>query len=369
MIETILSHIVAALYLLKPKYKKSVTACFWVAYAILAVCIMSSVENVIYGFFGMFFMHAVIFFITTIGSMGEKTFLFLTYANSFCICIGLRLILSYVLDSKVPMSICGMGVVILMHLFLCKVLLPIYEKARMFFSSGWWKLNVILGFFLIQFLNQYAFNIDLSNIHDVIFDFAIFSIIFYLSLILIFDLVKDVAEMNKKTYENNELKSIAYTDALTNMQNRAAYEKFTRRMALNRRKNPGGADLIFVIMDINGLKSINDTRGHAAGDKILKQAGNVITEYFESYNCESFRFGGDEFVVLMENIQLSDVENLLIKLNEELFELNNTTLSYGCAEVDFDVTKPFHAALKTADAIMYSHKEQYYLNLHNKGEA
>lgn len=364
MVVTILSHIIAALYLQKQKYKKSVTACFWGAYAIFAVCIMVFLENVMYGFFSLLFMHAAIFFITTIGSLGEKTFLFLTYSNSFCICMGANLILSEFLSNNAHISVCGIVIVVLMHLFLYKILLPSYQKARVFFSSGWWKLNVILVFFFIQFLNQYAFSIDMSNACDIAFDFVIFSIIFYLTLILIFNLVKDSAEMNKKTYENDELKNIAYIDALTNMQNRAAYERFTRRQVLNNRKNPG-ARFIFVMLDINEFKNINDTRGHAAGDEILKQVGKVITEYFESYNCESFRFGGDEFVLLIEDIQLSYVENLIVKLNEELVNLINVTLSHGCSEVDFNNAKPFHVALKKADAIMYSNKEQYYLNWHN----
>ena len=367
MVVTILSHIIAALYLQKQKYKKLVTACFWGAYAIFAACIMVFQENVMYGFFSMLFMHAIIFFITTIGPLGEKTFLFLTYSNSFCICIGANLILSEFLSNNAHISVYGIGIVVLMHLFLYKILLPSYQKARVFFSSGWWKLNVILVFFFIQFLNQYAFNIDMSNARDIVFDFVIFSIIFYLTLILIFNLVKDSAEMNKKTYENDELKNVAYIDALTNMKNRAAYERFTKRQVLNHRKNTG-TSFIFVLLDINGFKNINDTKGHAAGDEILKQVGTFINEYFESYNCESYRFGGDEFVLLMKDIQLSYVENLIVKLNEELFNFNNITLSHGCAEVDFNNPNPFHVALKTADAIMYSNKEQYYLNLRSSGK-
>ena len=239
MVVTILSHIIAALYLQKQKYKKLVTACFWGAYAIFAVCIMVFQENVMYGFFSLLFMHAVIFFITTIGSLGEKTFLFLTYSNSFCICIGANLILSDLLSNNAHISVYGIGIVVLMHLFLYKILLPSYQKARVFFSSGWWKLNVILVFFFIQFLNQYAFSIDMSNARNIVFDFVIFSIIFYLTLILIFNLVKDSAEMNKKTYENDELKNVAYTDALTNMKNRAAYEKFVRRQVIKHRNNAG----------------------------------------------------------------------------------------------------------------------------------
>ena len=367
MMITILSHIIAALYLQKPKYKKTVIACLWSAYAIFSVCVMVFQENVMYGFFSLLFVHAVIFFITTIGSLGEKTFLFLTYSNSFCICIGANLISSDLLSNDVHMTVFGIGIVVLMHLFLYKILLPSYQKARVFFSSGWWKLNVILVFFFIHFLNQYAFSIDKSNARNIVFDFVIFSIIFYLTLILIFNLVKDSAEMNKKTYENDELKNVMYIDALTKVQNRAAYEKFTRRQVLNHRMN-AGTSFIFVVMDINGFKNINDTRGHAAGDEILKQVGRFINEYSERYNCESYRFGGDEFVLLMEEIQLSDVEKIIVNLNEELFKFNNTTLSYGCAEVDFNNAKPFYVALKTADAIMYSNKERYRLNLHNKGE-
>ena len=59
-----------ALQFQKQKYKKLVTACFWGVYAIFAVCIMVFQENVMYGFFSLLFMNAVIFFITTIGSLG-----------------------------------------------------------------------------------------------------------------------------------------------------------------------------------------------------------------------------------------------------------------------------------------------------------
>ena len=208
MVVTILSHIIEALYLQKHKYKKLVTACFWGAYAIFAACIMVFQENVMYGFFGLLFMHAVIFFITTIGPLGEKIFLFLTYSNSFCICIAANLILSDLLSNNAHMSVYGIGIVVLMHLFLYKSLLPSYQKARVFFSSGWWKLNVILVFFFIQFLNQYAFSIDMSNARNIVFDFVIFSIIFYLTLILIFNLIKDSAEILRDTVVHGKEKPV-----------------------------------------------------------------------------------------------------------------------------------------------------------------
>ena len=362
MVVTILSHIIASLYLQKPKYNKLVIACFWGAYAIFSAGIMLFIDNVICGFFGMFIMHAIVFFITTVGSSGEKLFLFLTYSTSFCICIGANLILSNSFGDNAFVPVYGLVIVALMHLFLYKILLPSYKKARMFFSSGWWKLNVILVLFFIQFVNQYAFNADLSIVRDSILDFVIFSAIFYLTLVLIFNLVRDSAEVNKKTFENVELKNVAYTDALTNMKNRTAYERFTRKQVLKYRGNTG-ASFVVAILDINGFKNINDTQGHIAGDEVLKQVGAMIVEFFECCKCESFRFGGDEFVLLIKDIQLVDVEKMIAELNEKLLALNNITLSYGCTEVDFNNQKPFEVALENADAIMYSNKEKYYLNL------
>ncbi len=63
MVVTILSHIIAALYLQKQKYKKLVTACFWGAYAIFAVCIMVFQENVMYGFFAFCFLCMLLSFL------------------------------------------------------------------------------------------------------------------------------------------------------------------------------------------------------------------------------------------------------------------------------------------------------------------
>lgn len=354
IITPILSHIVASLYMQKTKYNKSVTACFWGIYAIISLFVMLFGKNIAVGFFIMLFMQAIFFYITTLGSVGEKTFLFLTYANSFCICIGVKLILSTFPHLQFYTTV----PVIIMHLFLYKVLIPIYQKSRIFLSSGWWKLNIVLVFFLIQFLNQYAFNIvNRSSASDLIFDFAIFSIIFYSTLILIFDSVKSVAEVNKKSYENDKLKDIAYIDALTNMQNRAAYMKFARKQMLRVRKNKK-LNIILVIMDIDGFKKINDTKGHIEGDKILKQVAAVITRHCEPFNCKSFRIGGDEFVLLLEDMHISDADNLTDKINEELFNLNNITLTHGMQKVDFNNEKPFDVAFEKADALMYAKKHQ-----------
>lgn len=363
MTATILSHIVAGLYLQRQKYNKLVTGCLWGAYAIISLCIMLFQENVQVGFFCMLIMQAVVFYITTVGTIGEKTLLFLTYSNSFCMCIGANLILSAFFGDSPYLKICTIGIMILMHIFLYKILIPSYEKARIFFSHGWWKLNAILVFFLIQFSNQYAFNIvDKSSASELAFDFVIFSIIFYAVLILIFDSVKDVAEMNRKSFENEELKNVAYIDALTKLKNRAAYMRCARRQVLNYRNNKE-AYSILVMLDIDGFKHINDTKGHAQGDEILKFVASTITKHFEGMDCEKFRIGGDEFVLLLKDMELSYVENLIDDMNKELCDINNVTLSYGCSVVNFADERPFDEALKQADENMYVNKQEKKLNV------
>ena len=353
-----LSHVVGALYIQKQKYSKLLTACFWGAYAIFSLCVMLFQENIVYGFLGLLLMQVVVFCITSTGSMGEKFFLFLTYANSFCIFVGTRFVLLAFLGENAYLQLYAMGILILIHLFLYKILIPSYRKSEMFFCSSWWKLNIVLIFFMIQFLNQYAFaGFDRNNV-GLMVDYIIFCIIFYSTLIVIFDAVKNTASKNRKALENAELEKIAYIDTLTNIQSRVAYMKFTKKQALSHRNNMTNSPYVFVMMDIDGFKKINDTRGHVIGDEILKCVGSVINEHFKHFQCESFRMGGDEFVLLFENKPISNVEDQIKKMNEKLYDLNGITTSYGCCEVDFSNEKPFEEAYKKADKLMYSDKEQ-----------
>lgn len=358
IVMTILSHVAAGLYMQKLKYNKFITACFWIAYAVAVMCPVLLGKNVVIGFFVFFVLHFIVFYLTTEGSIGENTFLFLTYANSFCICIGATCMLSAYLGDSKFLLVYEIGILLLIHIFLYKVLIPTYRKSKVFFPSGWWKLNIVLVLFLAQFLNQYAFKIvDKNSANDLLFNFVMFSIIFYSILIILFNLVRDVAEKNKKTIENDELKNIAYIDALTNIKNRTAYEKYAKKQIIKHRKNTD-AKISFVILDIDGFKNINDTKGHAAGDEILKQVAEFINQYFESFNCESFRIGGDEFVLLLDKMPLSEVEEQIEKMNKDMGVSIGVTMSYGCSEVDFNNPKPFNDALTTADRIMYSNKQQ-----------
>lgn len=352
-----ISHIVAALYLQKQRYNKVITALAWTLFTALSFCVVIFIKNQTFTFLCLLLLQFVTFCLTAKGTISENSFLFLTYANSFGICIGVNLVLAAFIDNKFLLLILQAVIVTLMHLFILKILLTKYKKAKKYFTTGWWKLNIILSLFLVQFLRQYAFNIvDKNSALNLLLDFIIFGIIFNTVLIFIFDAVKNISEINKKTHENDILKDIAYKDALTGMQNRRSYNRFIKFLGPDYQEKCDC--FLFVVMDIDKFKSINDTQGHMKGDEILKLVSAAIREQFGDLNSHSFRIGGDEFVLLLENINLSLMEEKIETLNKNLFNSNNVTLSYGYSFVDFNQENPFKEAYKEADAIMYANKQQ-----------
>lgn len=229
----------------------------------------------------------------------------------------------------------------------------------MFCSTGWWKFNFVFFLFLIRFLTCYAFNIvDKSSARNLIFDFVLFGIIFYSTLLLIFTIVKNVAEINKRAIENDVLRNVAFTDTLTGLKNRSAYAKFARAQILSH-KNNKKTKRMFVIIDIDDFKNINDTKGHSAGDEILKQIGALIADFSEASGCESFRIGGDEFALIFDDMPSDDVENLLNKMNDDIYAAIGVTLSFGTARLDFEnLQRPFDTAFAEADKAMYANKQK-----------
>lgn len=90
---------------------------------------------------------------------------------------------------------------------------------------------------------------------------------------------------------NDQLKAMATKDSLTNLRNRYALRQDFELYV--------GIPLYVGFLDMDDFKSINDTRGHAFGDKILTTVGRTLTDSFRTSNC--YRYGGDEFLIIAEN--------------------------------------------------------------------
>lgn len=119
--------------------------------------------------------------------------------------------------------------------------------------------------------------------------------------------------VNIKNKELNDAKEIAYTDALTGARSKHAYVELEEKMDTRIREDKVN-EFAVVIFDLNDLKIINDTLGHEVGDRYLIESVELIKEHFP--NEEIYRFGGDEFVIILEGDGYKKRYEFLDKFNE-----------------------------------------------------
>lgn len=159
-----------------------------------------------------------------------------------------------------------------------------------------------------------------------------------------------LAEMKKRKVEN-KLNYMSYYDFLTGAYNRNKYIKYIDNFNNEKVKSIG-----VVFVDINRLKNINDNFGHANGDSIIVSAYVTIKKYFHSYNI--YRIGGDEFVILCEDISKQLFEELVIWLDEEFKETMVYSVAIGSVWSEENIN--IHILIKIADERMYQDKKRYY---------
>ena len=118
------------------------------------------------------------------------------------------------------------------------------------------------------------------------------------------DLVRAFGRMSSSVARHDrDIRRMAYTDALTGLANRLAFRESLDRRLLQLRG--AGRQLALLFADIDDFKRVNDTLGHDAGDDVLVQFASRIREAVERVGGEGAmlaRFGGDEFVILIESI-------------------------------------------------------------------
>lgn len=157
-----------------------------------------------------------------------------------------------------------------------------------------------------------------------------------------------------------KLEEYANMDKLTDFYNRRAYENQIEEYI---KKTPV-RDFVFIALDINGLKEVNDNLGHIAGDELIRGAAKCMARAFGSHG-RVFRVGGDEFAALIfaDNDELKlilkDFDELVASWSGELAK--TLSIAYGCVQNDVE-----HMSIKDmeneADKRMYEAKARYYKN-------
>jgi len=158
---------------------------------------------------------------------------------------------------------------------------------------------------------------------------------------------------------------LASRDALTELPNRAAYDRGVRqevdvwRDAVDQGSNTG---LCLVVADVDHFKQINDNYGHLAGDKVLRILAKEISARVRQTDFVA-RYGGEEFVVLLNNIALVDAEKLMNNVRQKIekcpFHFKEKqvqiTMSFGIAE--FARNDMPETAFERADKALYRAKQ------------
>ena len=143
-------------------------------------------------------------------------------------------------------------------------------------------------------------------------------------------------------------------DSLTKLYNRSFFEEELHRLEISRQY-----PISIIMLDIDGLKEVNDKLGHAAGDELLRRAAQLFKNIFRNEDIIA-RIGGDEFAILLPSSNKQVVHNALKRVTQSLqsSKLNNLEIpiqfSYGCSTCLTPCS--LSEALKEADERMYEQK-------------
>ena len=158
--------------------------------------------------------------------------------------------------------------------------------------------------------------------------------------------------------EREQAHTVAFTDPLTGVKSKHAFAVNEGKME-TRIVDGDVGEFGVIVCDVNGLKKVNDTLGHKAGDEYIRSACRMLCEYFK--HSPVFRIGGDEFVVILEGHDYEERYAILGSINEEIegnIGKGKVVISLGLAEFDASVDQSFHEVFQRADGIMYERKMQ-----------
>ena len=192
---------------------------------------------------------------------------------------------------------------------------------------------------------------------------------------------RDLADRNAELQlANAKLHEASHTDALTGLRNRRyLFEQISGDIDQVQRQHDGGSrgggldrnnDIVFMMVDLDHFKPVNDAHGHVAGDRMLLEVRDVLLGACRSSDVV-IRWGGDEFLVIGREATGTEVSSLAERIRahveSHVFELGSgvvahTTCSVGFASYPFLGTRPdlvsWEQVLGIADMAMYLAKEE-----------
>ncbi|MGB2965325.1 MAG: diguanylate cyclase [Anaerolineales bacterium] len=174
-----------------------------------------------------------------------------------------------------------------------------------------------------------------------------------------------IVDVTERKEAEDKLRYISFHDALTNLYNRAYFEEEMDRLNSSRQ-----FPVSMVACDLDGLKQINDQLGHDTGDKAIKAAAKILRAGVFRKEDVIARTGGDEFVILLPNVDIIENPSILKRLEQSILEYNQSeedglfrpiSISYGYAVIPPGGS--LEEGFKQADRAMYTNKMKKKSNL------
>ncbi len=179
---------------------------------------------------------------------------------------------------------------------------------------------------------------------------------------------RETAEINLKIAlsdlekYNFQLNQLSLTDELTGLYNRRGFMSLAQNnLSLAQRMGKHG---VIIFTDLDGLKTINDTYGHDAGDWAIKEISIILKKSFRSTDIIA-RMGGDEFTIFMVDSSMAQlglyqkrIEKLLIDCNRNSHKPYKISISIGSIPFQPDNKTTIENLLKEADKILYIQKKK-----------
>lgn len=171
------------------------------------------------------------------------------------------------------------------------------------------------------------------------------------------------AKIKRAIIERNtrqELNRLSITDSLTGLYNqRHFYLRLKEELVRSKRQ---GYSLALVLLDLDDFKRYNDSYGHLAGDKLLQKVGEVIHSSVRQNVDSGYRYGGDEFAVILIDADASVADMMSIRIRNWIEKTCGLTASAGYAVFSDSLTAEDLVA--AADRLLYERKEQRKKGLH-----
>jgi diguanylate cyclase (GGDEF)-like protein len=174
------------------------------------------------------------------------------------------------------------------------------------------------------------------------------------------ELARENAALRRRLVELEAFRTLAYRDPLTGLWNRRYFDERIAEELDRARRNPSRR-LSIMIIDVNDFKRLNDSLGHAEGDRALSWVASFLKSHLRAHDV-CCRVGGDEFAVILPEVGADGCETLMARLREKLawdgtLPAFSIGLSIGTATLPTEVCSG-EELMRAADRAMYRDKQR-----------